>query len=226
MPADKHILSRFDDALEALRGDAIMMASLTEKNLRNAMRCLVDRGSNLCSATIADEGEIDELEKSIDADGVELLRGFQPVASDLRQIVSIIKICSNLERIADQAVNIAKRCRKLNRDPNPSDTEQINAMFAQALGMVQDSMSAYRMSNVNLARSVLERDKMLDQMNHDLATTLTTTMGLVPERITDYLNLLFIARHLERVGDHAENIAEDAIYAASAEDVRHNKVQA
>jgi phosphate transport system protein len=67
MPADKHILSRFDDALEALRGDALMMASLTEKNLRNAMRCLVDRGSNLCSATIADEGEIDELEKSIEA---------------------------------------------------------------------------------------------------------------------------------------------------------------
>jgi len=226
MSSSKHILSTFDEALEGLRGELLMMASLTEKNLRNAMKCLSNRDSNLCSATIADETEIDELEKSIDAEGVELLRRFQPVASDLRQIVSIIKICSNLERIADQAVNIAKRCRKLSRDPNPGDAKQIDAMFAQSLGMVQDSISAYRAADVSLARSVLERDKVLDQMNHDLAATLTATMGLAPERITDYLNLLFIARHLERVGDHAENIAEDAIYAASAEDVRHSKVQA
>lgn len=200
-----------------------MMASLTEKNLCNAMRCLSSRDSNLCSATIADETEVDELEKSIDAEGVDLLRRFQPVASDLRQIVSIIKICSNLERIADQAVNIAKRCRKLGGDPNPRDARQLNAMFAQALSMVRDSVGAYRAGDVNLARSVLERDEVLDRMNHDLGATLTATMGLAPERLTDYLNLLFIARHLERVGDHAGNIAEDAIYAASAEDVRHSK---
>ncbi len=217
----RHILRAFDTALDGLRADALMMASLTDRNLQNAMSCLLDRNPELLAITVADEQEIDTLEKKVDRDGVEILLRFQPVASDLRQIVSTMKLGSNLERVADQAVKIAQRSRKLTMEPELDEAIALGPLFIDAIALFRDSIRAYADGDVVLARSLRERDQEIDQMNHDIADDLTAKMADQPDRIPDYLNLLFIARHLGRVGDHAKNIGEDAVYKAEAKDIRH-----
>jgi phosphate transport system protein len=217
----RHILRAFDTALDGLRADALMMASLTDRNLQNAMSCLLDRNAQLCAVAIADEREVNSLEKKVDCDGVAILLRFQPVASDLRQVVSTMKLANNLERIADQAVKIARRSRKLTMEPELDEAIALGPLFIDAVGLFRDSIRAYADGDVALARTLRGRDREIDQMNHDIANDLTAKMADQPDRIPDYLNLLFIARHLERVGDHAKNIAEDAVYTAEAEDIRH-----
>jgi phosphate transport system protein len=132
-----------------------------------------------------------------------------------------MKLGSNLERIADQAVKIARRSRKLTMEPELDEAIALGPLFIDAIAIFRDSIRAYADGDVELARSLHERDREIDQMNHDIADALTAKMADQPDRIPDYLNLLFIARHLERVGDHAKNIAEDAVYSAAAEDIRH-----
>ena len=217
----KHILGTFDDALSTLRNNVLMMASLTERSLDNALTGLLERDSDLCATAIADDEEIDQLEKQVDKDGIDLLLRFQPVASDLRRVVSAMKLCSNLERMADQAVNIARKARKLNRHPALPEVELITPMREHAMKMFKDSVDAYVDENVELARGLKARDKALDEMNSNASRGFIERMAQDPEQLRGYLNLMFIARHLERVGDHATNIAEDAVYAAAAEDIRH-----
>src|SRR5437762_4801860 len=113
----KHILGTFDEALVTLRNNVLMMASLAARSLDNSLNGLLQRDDDLCAIAIADDEEIDQLEKQVDKEGIELLLRFQPVASDLRRVVSAMKLCSNLERMADQAVNMARKARKLNRHP-------------------------------------------------------------------------------------------------------------
>src|SRR5205814_4751816 len=113
MTPSKHILGTFDEALAALRNNMLMMAGLAERSLDRAIKGLLERDDNLCANAIADDEEIDQLEKQIDKDGIEVLLRFQPVASDLRRVVSAMKLSPNIERVADQATNIARRARKL-----------------------------------------------------------------------------------------------------------------
>ncbi|CAN5526301.1 phosphate signaling complex protein PhoU [soil metagenome] len=217
----KHILGTFDEALSTLRNNVLMMASLTERSLDNALKGLLERDNDLCATAIADDEEIDQLEKQVDKDGIDLLLRFQPVASDLRRVVSAMKLCSNLERMADQAVNIARKARKLNRHPALPELELIRPMREHSMKMFKDSVDAFVYENVELARGLKARDKALDEMNSNASRRFIERMAQDPEQLRGYLNLMFIARHLERVGDHATNIAEDAVYAAAAEDIRH-----
>ena len=221
MIAPKHILGTFDEALASLRDNVLMMSSLAERSLDRAMKGLFDRNDNLCAAAIADDEEIDQLEKQIDKDGVDILLRFQPVASDLRRVVSAMKLSSNLERIADQAVNIARKARKLNQHPALPEVELIMPMYEHALSMFKDSVDAYVREDVQLGRDIVPRDDKLDDLNRTASRRLIERMVQDPEQLRGYLNLMFIGRHLERVGDHATNIAEDAVYAAAAEDIRH-----
>ena len=217
----KHILGTFDEALETLRNNVMMMASLAERSLDNALKGLMQRDDDLCATAIADDEEIDQLEKQVDKDGIDLLLRFQPVASDLRRVVSAMKLCSNLERMADQGVNIARKARKLNRHPALPEVELITPMREHSMRMFKDSVDAYVQEDVELGRGLKARDKALDEMNANASRRLIERMAQDPEQLRGYLNLMFIARHLERVGDHATNIAEDAVYAAAAEDIRH-----
>jgi phosphate transport system protein len=217
----RHILHDFDNALESFRADVLMMASLADRCLQNAMTCLLDRSATSCEIAIADEQEIDALEKKVDRDGIEILVRFQPLASDLRQVVSTMRVAPNLERVADQASKIARRSRKLSYEPELDEASALGPMFIEATNLFRDSVRAFADSNITLARSLRARDRTIDQMNQDLAAIFTARMAEHPDRITDYLNLIFIARHLERVGDHAKNIGEDAVYEAQAEDIRH-----
>lgn len=221
MIAQTHILGTFDEALSSLRNNVLMMSSLTERSLDRAIRGLLERDDESCVTAIADDEEIDQLEKQVDKDGVDLLLRFQPVASDLRRVVSAMKLSSNLERMADQAVNIARKARKLNRHPVLPEADFIEPMFVHAMAMFKDSVEAYIREDVELAMALKPRDRALDEMNAVASRRLIERMAQDPEQLRGYLNLMFIARHLERVGDHATNIAEDAVYAAAAEDIRH-----
>jgi phosphate transport system protein len=226
MIAPKHILGTFDELLASLRNNVLMMAGLTERSLEAATKGLFERNDILCTNAIADDEEIDQLEKQIDKDGVDILLRFQPVASDLRRVVSAMKLSSNLERIADQATSIARRARKLNQHPPLPEVDLITPMREQAKSMFKDSVDAFVREDVDLGCAVVDRDEALDEVNADVSRKLIDRMAQDPEQLRGYLNLVFIARAFERVGDHATNMAEEAVYAAAAEDIRHQKAAA
>jgi phosphate transport system protein len=226
MTPPKHILGSFDEALAALRNNVLMMAGLAERTLDRAIRGLLQRDDNLCVTAIADDEEIDQLEKQIDKDGVDVLLRFQPVASDLRRVVAAMKLSPNIERIADQATNIARRARKLNKHAPLPEVELIAPIQSHAMAMFKDAIDAFTREDVDLGRAVVARDRDLDLMNKRASRRLTDRMADDPKQLRGYLNLIFISRCLERVGDHATNIAEDAVYAAAAEDIRHQTAAA
>jgi phosphate transport system protein len=203
-----------------------MMAGLTERSLERAMKGLFERNDNLCLSAIADDEEIDQLEKQMDKDGVDILLRFQPVASDLRRVVSAMKLSSNLERMADQATSIARRARKLNQHPPLTEVELIRPMHEHAMSMFRDSIDAFVREDVDLGCAVVQRDENLDELNATVSRKLINRMAEDPGQLRGYLNLIFVARALERVGDHATNMAEEAVYAAAAEDIRHQNLAA
>src|SRR5260370_14986160 len=143
MIAHRHILGTFDESLTALRNNVLMMAGLTERSLERAMKGRTNGDDNLCAKEIADDEEIDQLEKQIDKDGVDILLRFQPVASDLRRVVSAMKLSSNLERMADQATTIARRARKLNRHPPLPEVELLKPMYDHAMSLFQDRVTPF-----------------------------------------------------------------------------------
>jgi phosphate transport system protein len=226
MIAARHILGTFDESLATLRNNVLMMAGLTERSLARAMKGLFDRDDDLCANAIADDEEIDQLEIQIDKDGVAILLRFQPVASDLRRIVATMKLSTNLERMADQATTIARRARKLNQHPPLAEVELIKPMYEHAMLMFKDSVDAFVREDVDLGCAVVARDEKLDELNHEAGGKLIERMAQDRDQLRGYLNLIFVGRCLERVGDHATNIAEEAVYAAAAQDIRHPSLTA
>src|ERR1700756_1635327 len=183
MIAHKHILGTFDESLASLRNNVLMMAGLTERSLERAMKGLVNRDDNICATAIADDEEIDQLEKQIDKDGVDILLRYQPVASDLRRVVSAMKLSPNIERTADQATNIARRARKLNRHPALPEVEIIIPIQAHAMAMFKDAIDAFAREDVDLGRAVVVRDKDLDYMNKMANRKLTDRMAQDPKAL-------------------------------------------
>jgi phosphate transport system protein len=217
----KHILTTFDEALSDLRNDLLTMVELTEGNLSHAINGLLQRDDSLCTKAIAGDEQVDQLEKQIDNAGFEILVRYQPVASDLRQVISAMKLSPNTERVADEATNIAEAAIKLNKHPALAEVNLIVPIQVHAISMFKDSIDAFVREDVELARAVVSRDKQLDEMNASANRSLTERMMQDRDQLRGYLNLILISRCLERVGDHATNIAEDAVYAAAAEDIRH-----
>jgi phosphate transport system protein len=221
MPDTRHILASYDAALTTLRSDVLRMGSLTAQALSNAAECLLERNDETCNRTIADDDEIDQLEKKVGRVGVELLLRYQPVAADLREVIAAMRLCSDIERVADQAVNIAKKARKLAEAPPAEIAGLLGRMFAEAIAIFRDSLKAYADTDVDLALALKARDRKIDALNVEVSNLATEQMARLPGQVADLLNLILMARHLERVGDHAKNIGEDAVYIAEAEDIRH-----
>jgi len=218
----RHILSDFESSLDDLRKNVLMMASLTSRNLENARKGLFERDEDWCNTAIADDEEIDALEIQIDRDGIEIMLRFHPFASDLRNVIAGMKMSANLERVADQAVGIARRSRKLNLHPPLPETSAVEPLFKHAVAMLNDSVRAYAEGDTELARTLKPRDRELDAMNRDFANRVTELMPTNPDLIRGYLELIFIARFLERIGDQSTSIAEDTVFAVVAEDIRHS----
>jgi phosphate transport system protein len=217
----KHISSGFDSALSSLKNDVLMMSSLAERLLENAFQGLLNRDSDLCNLAIADDEEVDLLEKQVDQEGIELLIRFQPVAADMRQVISAMKLSTNLERIGDQAVAIARRAKKLNHEVAIAEVSLLEPLYREAISIFRDSMRAYVDGDANLALGLKPRDRHLDALNGEVNDRIMERIAANPTNVHSYLNVIFIARALERVGDHATNIGEDAFWVQNAEDIRH-----
>jgi phosphate transport system protein len=220
-PTRPHTLTNFTGALDQLRSSVLMMSSLTQRNLKNAIKGLIERDDDWCNNSIADDEEIDELEMQIDREGIEVMSRFQPVASDLREVISSIKIGANIERVADQGVNIARRARKVNEHAEVAELHLLDEPIRLSLTMFDDAVRAFAERNASLAVELKTRDKTLDRMNKDFTDVMVNRMQDDSVNLPIYLNLIFISRCLERIGDHACNIAEDVVFAVNAEDIRH-----
>ena len=220
-PSRPHTLSNFTTALDHLRGCVLMMSSLAQLNLQNAVKGLIERDEDWCNTVIADDEEIDILEMQVDREGIEVMSRYQPVATDLRDVISSIKIGANIERVADQAVNIARRARKINEHPEVPELHLLDPLVKLSFSMFNDAVRAFAERNAVLAVELKSRDKELDRLNKELTDRLVNRMQDDSANLPTYLNLIFISRCLERVGDHSANIAEDIVFAVRAEDIRH-----
>ena len=217
----KHISSSFDAALYGLRNDVLMMSSLTDRIFQTAFLALLNRDGELCDQVIAEDEEIDVLEKQVDQDGVSLLLRFHPVASDMRQVVSAMKISTNLERIADQSVTIARRAKNLNNRPAVREVALLEPVHRLAIAIFHDSVRTFADGDCELARTLKLKDRELDAMTRDLSEKLVARATVDSELVSSYVDLILIARALERIGDHATNIAEDSFWRDQAADIRH-----
>jgi len=224
MDTPRHILTSFETALDNLRKDVLMMASLATRSIENARKGLFERDEDWCNTVIADDEELDSLEIQVDNAGMDIMLRFHPFASDLRNVIAAMKTSVNLERGADQAVGIARRARKLISQPALPELARIEPLFDMASTIFNDAVKAYADGNIELARTLKLRDKDLDNQNRAFAETLADLMQKNPGDIRGYLELIFIARCLERIGDQAKSIAEDTIYAVEVKDIRHTSI--
>lgn len=218
-----HILRDFDTAITALRNDVLSMASKTRFNLERAITALFDRNRDLANSVIADDDDVDELERKVGHTAMDMLARFQPVASDLRLIISSMKISMNLERISDHATNIAKRAKKLSANGELPDANLIEPLYTLADQFLRDAIAAYSDNNAELGASIHMRDKELDQLHKQVTATYSARIDAANGRTEDYVHLILVVRSLERVGDLASNIGEDAVYLEAARDLRHEK---
>ena len=217
----KHIISSFDAALYGLKNDVLMMSSLTDGIFQTAIKALFDRDSQLCDHVVAEDEDVDILEKQVDRDGVNLLIRFRPVASDLRGVISAMKVSANLERIADHSVTIARRAKNLNTRPAVRGLPLLEPPYRLAVAIFRDSMRAYADGDCELARTLKLKDRELDALTRELSEKLVEHATMDSELVPSYLDLIFVARALERIGDHATNIAEDSFWRDQAADIRH-----
>lgn len=218
-----HILTSFNHALTSLREQVLTMSSMAKKNLADAMRGLLERDTDLCNAAIAADQDVNELEKRIDQLGMQILLKFQPTAHDLRQVMGTIRVANNLERIADQASSIAKRARHINNLPEIAEVKLIEPVYQLCLRNLAASLQSFADANADDAAAARLMDKELDAAEKALDASLLQIMETRHSPLESYLHLIFVARFLERVGDHAKNICEDTIFIEKAEDVRFTK---
>lgn len=216
-----HILGKFQEALDKISADLNSMADQVTSNLEMAVRGLTERDSTLCDQVIADDAEVDLLEMKIDEEGLRIMTLYQPVATDLRRVISVMKVSGNLERVGDQAVSIARRARKMNRNLEIAETRLVEPVYKKAISLLQKSLGAFAEGNLEHALEIRGEDAELNEAQKSVSKQLTSRMENDSARIKDYLDLQFIVRWLERVGDHAKNIAEEAVFVTAAMDIRH-----
>ncbi|MEX0582714.1 MAG: phosphate signaling complex protein PhoU [Sneathiella sp.] len=212
-----HIVKSYDEELEAVRNTIVEMGGLAESQLEAAVRALTERNSELAHKTIEGDKAVDELELSIDNMAIRLLALRSPVADDLRLVISALKIASVLERVADYAANIAKRVIALNQGPTIAATSTIPRMGAMVRRMIDDVLTAYSNGDAELAYQVWLRDQEVDQLYNSMFRELLTFMMEDPRSITSCTHLIFMAKNIERMGDHMTNVAEIIIYQVNGE---------
>ena len=213
------------ERLEALKAELLKMGGAVEESIALSVRSLLDRSIELAEDVMASGPEIDDWEVKIEEECLELLATQQPVASDLRLIATTMKINYDLERINDQAVNIAERAMVLNRMPMLKPLIDIPRMSDIVRGMVKDALDAFVNRDVELANDVRRRDDEVDGLRDQIFRELLTYLHDQAEAhtIDRAVQLILVSRHLERVGDHSSNIAENALYLVQGRIVRHQK---
>jgi len=214
----------FHQRLDELRERLLVMAGMVEQAIQRAMEAYETRDVGLCDLVRMSEPSIDRMEREIDQIALDLLAMEQPTAIDLRFILAIIRINADLERVGDQAVNIAVRVRELESLPPVDLQVDIPKIASLAAAMVRKSMQAFIERDEELANAVLLLDDEVDRRNHEAFESLSNLIRKQPEVTQQALNAVVISRNLERVGDHATNIAEDVIFWVTGADVRHHAI--
>jgi phosphate transport system protein len=208
------------NALASLKEKLLTMASYAEAAVNRAVKSLVRRDDDLARQTREEDDLIDSLEKEIDNDAVALL-GQQPGPFNLRFILIATKISQNLERVGDEATTISRRVIELSNEPQLKQANSIPPMGALAVQMLKDALDAFVNRDPAKARAVIPVDKKVDEMNKRLHGELTAVMMEKPEAISRGLNLMVICKSLERIADHATNVAEEVVFLYEGEDIRH-----
>jgi phosphate transport system protein len=217
----ERLLRHFEEEREALTHRLLVMGGLAEEQLRQAVAGVVGRHLSVLDTVLQQDGPINDLQREIDAHSLTVLALHQPVAVDLRTVVGIIKVNSDLERVGDLAINIAQRGQQVVRHAPLSQASLVERMGQHAATMLREALDACVRRDASRAAAVLVADDALDALNRQLSDELQGAMARQPDGIEAALALLLIGRHLERVGDHATNIAETVVFMVSARDVRH-----
>jgi len=214
--------TRFVQGLDELRARLLRMGGLAEQAVDRACLAYKERDLNRCHLVLEGESQINAMEREIDELAFDLLAMQQPMAVDLRFILAVTKINSDLERVGDQAVNIAERVMDMAELPVVDLPVDIPRMSAASSAMVRRALESFIEGKAELAQAVLEMDNVVDRMRDEAFIMLVKAMNERPEVTRQALDALLIARNLERVADHATNIAEDVIFWVRGADVRHN----
>jgi len=221
MPDRDHTSTHYDELLSTLKEKLLMMSYQAERMISDSIRALADRRSTLPEEVILRDDVVDALEVEIDDLCYEILALEQPVACDLRFIATALKIVKDIERIGDTAVNIAERAIELMREPELKPLVDLPIMANAAQRILNQSLDAFVNSDADLAAKVIQGDRLLDNLYEQILRELLTYMLGDTRTISRAIKLIFIAKHLERVGDHSANIAEMVVFLVSGKDVRH-----
>jgi phosphate transport system protein len=218
----ERVVRHFQEELEQLKTRLLEMGGLAEERVRLAIRGLVERDLELVERVLSGDQPLNALHIEIDNRCFKLLALFQPMAADLRTIVAAVKINTDLERVGDLAVNIAEAGRRYSSHAPVKKLIDIPRMATIAQAMLRDALDAFVRRDVALAQHVLNEDDRLDALKTQIFRDLLNYMLEDASTIEPALDLILVSRHLERIGDHATNIAEDVIFIVSARDVRHH----
>lgn len=224
-----HLSKQFDSELESVSTMLMRMGGVVEEQLRNALLAFAEGDRELAEQVIARDADVDELELSIDDACTHIVARRQPTAIDLRKVMAIGKAVTDLERVGDEAKKIAKTTRKiLERDYGPGVIRiaDIRHMGEQATGMLRVVLDAFTRLDCEAAARIVREDKEVDMHFSSVMRQLVTYMMEDPRTITTALDIIFVAKSIERIGDHCKNVAEDVIYIAEGRDVRHAKLRA
>ncbi len=217
----QHTNRQYEEDLRGLRAGLIKMGGLVESQIAEAIEALVQRDSAHARAVIARDAEVNRMDIEIDNRCINLLALHQPAASDLRFITTGLKITTDLERIGDNAVNICERALELNEEPQLKPYIDIPRMASIAQSMVKDSLDAFMRNDTKLAQQVIARDDEVDRLNYQIYRELLSFMAEDPHKIGLATCVLFVSKYLERIADHATNIAEMVVFMVEGKNIKH-----
>jgi phosphate transport system protein len=217
----KHLLPGFDQALESVKGNVLFMANLVSRNFANARTGFINRDEDFCAAVIADDEEVDLIEKQVDQGGTDVLMRFQPMVVDLRTVLVTVKLASHLERISDYCVSIARRTRHLTEDAEYPEASLLDSMFDSIQKLFSEAVASF--NSIDLARAGWVRGQVeaLARQVRELGDRFTDLLEERPYASRGYVGLMSIAESLEEIIYLCGTIAEDVIYIAEARDIRH-----
>ena len=221
MPEREHTSKQYEQQLRTVKEKLLLMSHRAEMAIADATRALVERRPSLAEHVIDDDDELDRLELEVDDMCFEILAREQPVASDLRFIATAIKIVGDIERIGDNGVNIARRALEIMTEPELDPIIDVPVMARAAERILKESLDAFVNEDVELAERAIESDSYINDVSEQMFRELLTYMLEDPSTVSRALRLMFVARNLERVGDHAANIAEMVVFLVRGEDIRH-----
>ena len=215
----------FDRDIEEIKELLLRMGGMVEQQMQDSIRALLDRDTDLAQHVIDRDRDIDQMELVIDQKTIELMAVMQPAAIDLRFVATIMKINPELERIADLAQDVCERAIELNREPQLKPISQLPLLAENAQRMVREALDSFVRGDVELARNVIRRDDVVDQLTEDSFRSLLTYMLENPRNIASAIRLTFIGKYFERMADNATNICEMVVYLVEGKMIKHTPLQ-